>query len=492
MIVCRMPAARRATQFLFAAMLAGGLSVAVCQESAPQPAQTTPANPATPDTTKPQQPSAQPGAGSQVQTGSVLGNGGSQSLLSRLAALLNDHQYPDVEKMLDEADASGDAGRLTPQQKQLYRGILANRDNKPEESIRLLQPLLDKIKSDEHPPEEKMLRKALAEDYLRISDWTAANQAYLELDYRLGGSMTPEERNEIELPVKLLPLAIHNPPMTVEADGGPFTLPYDRDPLGLTDVPVFVDAESHDWMLDPTAPFNLICRSTAKSVGLKISAESATVHTITGRPIQVHVTVIPRFTIGTVTLRNVTAFVFDDADYFFPQSQYQVRGVLGYPGASALGNVTVAAQSRIEVRPGNTEQRLTTGARFYLDGERVVAALGKPGEERMYAVDAGGQQTYLTSRYYAEHSSDFDGKKMELMAVPGAQQKPPAPAYVANSVTFSIGDTPVTLHYLQVLTQPLNAAAVDDTYGTLGIDALDEFRSYTFDYKTMRFGAKTE
>jgi hypothetical protein len=216
------------------------------------------------------------------------------------------------------------------------------------------------------------------------------------------------------------------------------------------------------------------------------------VHTITGRPIQVHVTVIPRFTIGTVTLRNVTAFVFDDADYFFPQSRYQVRGVLGYPAVSALGSVTVVAQTRIEVRPGNTAQRLTTGARFYLDGERVVAALGKPGEERMYALDAGGQQTYLTSRYYAEHSSDFNVEKMELMATPGAQQKPPAPAYVANSVTFSIGDTPVTLHYLQVLTQPLNAAAVDDTYGTLGIDALDEFRSYTFDYKTMRFGVKTE
>ena len=473
-------------------MLAGGLSVAVGQEPVPSPVQT---SPATPDTTKPQQPSsqptAQPGAGSQVQTGSVLGNAGSQSLLSRLAALLNDHQYPDVEKMLDEADTSDNAGRLTPQQKQLYRGILANRDNKPEESIKLLQPLLDKIKSDEHPPEEKMLRKALAEDYLRTGDWTAANQAYLELDYRLGGSMTPEERNEIELPVKLLPLAIHNPPMTVES-AGPFTLPYDRDFLGLADVPVFVDAESHDWMMDPTAPFNLICRSTAKSVGLKISEASATVHTITGRPIQVHMTVIPRFTIGTVTLRNVTAFVFDDADYYFPQSQYWVRGVLGYPAVSALGSVTVVTQTRIEVRPGDSEQRLKTGARFYLDGDRVVAALGKPGEERMYAVDAGGQQTYLTSRYYAEHSGDFDGKQIQLMAMPGTQKKPPAPAYVADAVTLSIGDRPVTLHYLQVLTQPLNAAAIDDTYGTLGIDVLDEFQSYTFDYKTMRFGIKNE
>jgi hypothetical protein len=30
---------------------------------------------------------------------------------------------------------------------------------------------------------------------------------------------------------------------------------------------------------------------------------------------------------------------------------------------------------------------------------------------------------------------------------------------------------------------------LDDTYGTLGMDALDELKSYTFDYRTMRFAS---
>jgi hypothetical protein len=434
----------------------------------------------------------QTGSGSQVQTGSVLGSGNNQSLLSRIAALLSDHQYPEIERM---AEDSGDGdGTLTPKQKQLVRGVLANRENKPEESVKLLQPLLDELERAKNAPgaEEKLLRKSLAEDYLRMGDYAQANQAYLELEYRMAASMTPEERDAMELPIKLLPLAIHNPKMTVEA-GDAFVLPYDRDALGLTDVPVFIDAESHDWMLDPTAPFNLICRSTARSVGLKISPESATVHTITGKAIEVHMTVIPRFTIGTVTYRNMTAFVFNDADYYFPGSAYQVRGVLGYPAVSALGNVTVSSEeSRIEVQPGDKGERLTGGARFYLDGDQVVAALGKPGAERMYVVDAGGQQTYLTSRWYSEHSTEFDGKKMQLMELPGARRKPPVPAYVAEAVTLDVGGTPVKLHYLQVLTQPLDAAAVDDSYGTLGVDALDELKSYTFDYRTMRFTVKNE
>jgi hypothetical protein len=48
------------------------------------------------------------------------------------------------------------------------------------------------------------------------------------------------------------------------------------------------------------------------------------------------------------------------------------------------------------------------------------------------------------------------------------------------------------VHYVQVLTQPLSDAALDDVYGVLGVDALDQLKSYTFDYRTMRFAVSPE
>jgi hypothetical protein len=267
----------------------------------------------------------------------------------------------------------------------------------------------------------------------------------------------------------------------------------------LTDVPVFVDARPHSWMLDPTAPFNLIARSLAKEAGLKVSEETATVRTLTGKAIQVHVTVIPRFTIaGRLTLRNMTAFVFDDADYFFPRTHYQVEGVLGYAALSALGSVTITADATIEVRPvqqvtkAANDDRLTDGARFFLDGDQVIVALGKPDQERMFVVDAGGQQTYLTSRYYDEHTGDFAGKKMELFTLPGPNTRSPSPAFIGESIALTAGSVTAHVHYLQVLTAPLGSAALDDVYGVLGVDALDQLRAYTFDYRTMRFGLRPD
>ena len=502
---------RRRAIFNFSLVLLLGVAVARAQDtpqpkpalpdSTPEPAPQQPPTQQTPQALPalqpepPQSTTQQPGEGTQVRTGSVVGDGSALAMITRLTTLLGDHQFLEMQELLDsDSDASQSPeakGKLSAEQKQLFRGVLANRENKPEESIKLLEPLVAQLDSQPAPPpEEKLLRKTLAEDYLRSGNLAKAAQAYQQLQARTGSTLTADEQDELELPLKLLPLAAGNPPMTVEP-GDAFSLAYDRDLLGLLDIPVFVDARSHDWMLDPTAPFNLICRSSAKEIGLRLSAASATVHTITGKPMTVHATVIPRFTIGTVTYRNMTAFVFEDADYYFPRTGYQVRGVLGYPAVSALGSLTVTADAQVQIQPGEKGERLTTGAPFYLDGDRVLVALGKPGEERIFAIDAAGQQTYLSSRYYAEHADDFANAKRQLLPIPGAQSatQPPAPAYTADTVTLSVGNTPIQFHFLQVWAEPFGSAALDDTYGTLGMDALDELKSYTFDYRTMRFSA---
>jgi hypothetical protein len=441
--------------------------------------QTAPQTPK-PETTQTE--TQQPGAGAQVHTGTSSGLDAD----TRLENLLADHQFIRIEGELDQ---------LPARQAQFYRGILANRNNDLKKSIELLEPLVDEVAASSDTRHEKLLRRALAEDYLREGDWTKAATAYQTLETRLEGKLGRDEQDEIEMPLKMLPLAQGNPPMTVDPCD-PFKLQVSKNPLGLTDIPVFVDARPHSWMLDPTAPFNLIARSLAKEAGLTVSAAA-----VTGRPIAVHATVIPRFTIGgQLTLRNMTAFVYEDADFFFPQTHYQVEGVLGYAALRAMGSLTVTESSTIYVRPDKQiapeekGDRLTDGVRFFLDDDQVIVALrgAKNGDERMFAIDAGGQQTYMTSRFYDEHSGDFAGQRMELFTLRGPQALAPVPAYTAETIPLTVGATTFQVHFIPVLTQTLGSAALDDVYGLLGVDALDQLESYTFDYRTMRFSVKQE
>ena len=455
----------------------------------------------------------QPGAGAQLYTGNASG----LSIDARLQILLADHQYALIASRL---------GLLPPLEAQFYRGILANRSNDVQQSIKLLEPLVDNFTQSGDVSHQKLLRKALAEDYLRLGEWSKAAAAYQFLESRLKASLTPDEQDAIEMPLKLLPLAKDNPPTIVEPCD-PFKLMVTEDPLGLIDVPVFIDARSRSWMLDPTLPFNLIARSSARDAGLRLSDASATVTSLTGRPIPIHSTIIPRFTIGgRLTLRDMTAFVFDDNDYYFPGTSYQVEGVLGYPALAAIGSLTVNSDNTIfvhparQIAPPEKDDQLVAGAPFYLDGDRVIVALGPaantapespsrqaagdpqlpPAEtdnssvedgERMYAVDAGGQQTYLTSRYFDENSAQFNGQKMRMYSFFG-NQSPPQPAYLAENVSLEVGAAALVIHDIRVLTQPLGSAALDDVYGVLGADALGQLKSYTFDYRTMRFSATAQ
>lgn len=425
-------------------------------------------------------PQQEPGQGAQVHTGHASGI----DATGRMRTLLEDHEY---FRMADELDSLSPA-QLPAEQAQLYRGVLANRNNDLKKSVELLEPLVEKVTASGDKEQEKLLRKTLAEDYLREGELLKAAKAYEELSGRFWGKLTDAEQNDIEMPLKLLPLAVDHPVMTVEPCE-PFTMQVSRNRLGLTDVPVFVDARPHRWLLDPTAPFNLIARSVAREVGLPVSDEGATIHTLTGKPMTVHATLIPRITIGgRLTLRNMTAFVFEDKDYF------EVQGVLGFPAVSALGSLTITQNATIEVHSTKepdaaAKDGTQTGARFFLDGEQLIVALGAVGSERMFAVDASGQQSYLTSRYYSEHSKSFSGKT-ELFTVPGIEKLSAQPAYMAETVPLAVGATRVDAHFLEVLTAPLGHAAIDDVYGVLGVDWLDQLESYTFDYRTMRFRVK--
>jgi len=481
---------------------------------------------------KPDTKDASQQGGAQVHTGVSSG----LDAEARLQNLLADHQFLRIEAQLDQ---------MAPDEAAFYRGILANRKNDLKTSVHLLEPLAEKIATTGAPGQEKLLRRALAEDYLRLGEWAKAALAYRALETHVGSQLTADEQDELELPVKLLPLAAANPPMTVDPYD-PFGLPVNRNLLGLVDIPVFVDARPHSWMLEPTAPFNLISRSLAREAGLTVSDAAVTIHTVTGRPMQVHMTVIPRFTIGgAITFHDMTAFVFEDADYAFKETHYQVEGVLGYPAVSAFGSLSIKDNATIEVRPMTTgskdegDFRSDPGARLFFDGDQMIVAMknapgaergatgggaasgaadggtpsggtagvgaadggagaqaAKPGEvsgtgeERMFVLDASGQQTYLTSRYYEEHSGDFAKLKMEMFSLPGAPKMPAQPSYNAETVNLAFGPTVVSVHYIPVLTQPVGDAALDDVYGVLGLDALDQLQSYTFDFKAMTLSVR--
>ncbi len=505
------------------------LSLLALLLAAPAIAQT----PATPPARQLAQPSdqsqsQQPGQGAQVHTGTSSG----LSLDARLQNLLADHQYSRVQAEL---------AQLPPQLAQLYRGVLANRSNDLKTSIQLLEPLVAQVTAGGDIAHEKLLREALAEDYLRSGDWAKAAAAYSALESRLSAQLSSDEQASIELPVKLLPLAKDNPPMTVDPCE-PFTMQASEDPLGLLDIPVFVDADSKSWMLDPTAPFNLMDRATAREVGVKISdrvrhhphahrpphpgahgCDSALHHRRPAHPAQ-H---------DGLRLRR--------CGLPLPAHQYQVKGVLGYPALAALGSITITDEDKVQVRPAQADRCGREGRSAHhrsavlsrwrpdhrghgprwkqscrcADGfKRIVRANGSERRPcRRHSPCRGPARPRQPPRrqqrrQHVCHRCRRPADLPHLALLRRARRPIQRPAEheillsrLAVRATARLcgrdgsahrGTHHGHLHYLRVLTQPLGSAALDDVYGVLGIDALEQLGSYTFDYRTMRFSVRPE
>ncbi len=115
--------------------------------------------------------------------------------------LLADHQFFRLATELDQ---------LPPEQAQFYRGILANRNNDSKASIELLEPLVEKVAASGDAAHEKLLRKALGEDYLRMGRLGEGGQGLRGSGDAAQGKLSEDEQDEIELPLKLLRLAAAN------------------------------------------------------------------------------------------------------------------------------------------------------------------------------------------------------------------------------------------------------------------------------------------
>ena len=95
--------------------------------------------------------------------------------------------------------------------------------------------------------------------------------------------------------------------------------------------------------------------------------------------------VVPRFTIGgRLTLHNMTVFVFDDADYFFPAyADTRWKACSAIPRWRPWAAITVTDEDRSRCTPPKqidpVERPICSppARRFYLDGDQIIVALGR-------------------------------------------------------------------------------------------------------------------
>jgi predicted aspartyl protease len=392
-----------------------------------------------------------------------------------LMQLVNARKFLELEQALQKPD------KLSIANQDFFQGVLANRKNEIAASMRLLARVLDS-KSPELSAEQRRIGLlSLADDYAKSFQYGKAADTDALVLRELGANLDEKTRTQITADKRSYSLARRFFVQTVKADE-PFTISTTHNAIGLTEVAVETHGETKSWILDTGAGLTTLSTTYAKHLGLRLSEGTVPVSGASGAVSQGYLAVIPELRLGQAEFHNVVALVIEDKNLYVPELKLQLDAVLGSPVLTALGRLTFYADGRLECGGGAASD---SGAEMFMDDLPLVA-IGTPAGIRLFVLDTGGNTTLLLSPYWEENHVALGDPPLHPGTVAGIGGNSNIPAADLKNVPLFFGTVPMTMKEMAVFSQPRSAEG-EYFYGYISQDLLRTLRSYTIDYRAMRF-----
>jgi tetratricopeptide (TPR) repeat protein len=366
-----------------------------------------------------------------------------------------------------------------------FAGVLANRENRLDESIALLEKALAAVKKSNSLRAAVGLH-ALADDYVKSFRYNDAIAAYKDLLDNFAGQLDKAELQSTRDDYAAVQLLKDAPPQTVSFKG-PIDLPIERNPvLGTMDVSLTVNGVTQAWLLDTGANFSAISASFAKKLGLQMANGKAQTEGITGDENNLQVGVLPELKVGGATLHNVVLLVLEDSSLNVPsgpKSRYQIEAILGYPVMQALQRITFTKDGHFLAGPESPA--IDGGATLYMNLLMPLLQCRVDGQDVLFSFDTGANHSFFSIRYRREFESQLHGLKEAEYHFGGAGGIRSLQAYYLPQGHLGVGTTTATLTNVPILREL--GTDTDKLFGNLGRDVTDPYKSFTIDFTKMRF-----
>jgi predicted aspartyl protease len=330
---------------------------------------------------------------------------------SDLDHLVQDKRYPELEQQLPLA-------HLSSIDRAYFTGIVADRDNHPEEAIVDLEKVLPELRKTS-PTHTALALRTLAGDYFKTGRYAESSDTYSDVLLHFGGEFNAAEKQGMTDNRNIFEFLRSAPPQTISGQNE-FNTPIRTNPLGNVEVPIPIGGTTEWWILDTGANESSITVSTAKRFGLILSKQGASTQSgATGKEVPLRVAVIPQLVLGGMVVKNVVVLVSEDKAFnvnLGKNDHYQIEGVVGYPVLAAMGSLTITG-NELQVRPESPPS--PRSSRLYLDELTPLLQATVGGHDLLFALDTGADAASFTAKYLHEFPSQFASLKPRKWGVGG-------------------------------------------------------------------------
>ena len=401
---------------------------------------------------------------------------------------LDQHLYFALKLTMDVTGS-----QLRPEQHDFFTGMLAFHEGRFELARQRLSASLNAHDSILTSEQKILALEALGRDARLTGDFAGCAQMFEDVD-KIWGTRLGDAELDIKQNRHFCVAQMGRPKQTVEFT----TLFTIHKAQGM--YPVHVGTISEMAQLDTGADETVIIESTAKKWGVVPSEATVVLHGYSGGEFKGHPAVIASMSLGTATLHNVPVLIVSDAELFIAPIHLQTRVLLGLPVLMALGRLTFSADGSLTATPQTPDQASDIGASIWLgDSQLLVQAgtlsgtrgvhFGGTHEPRLFVLDTGSGSSYLTDHYLSEHPEQFQGAPPEMAKLVGAGGEVDSAAYSARHLPIWFGSSEVEMNGQHVLATPISSPT-EYYEGLLGQDLLSTVKSYTIDFRLMRFSVQ--
>lgn len=251
----------------------------------------------------------------------------------------------------------------------------------------------------------------------------------------------------------------------------------EKDIAGLNNLKMFINKDSLNFIFDTGANLSTISLSSAKKLNMKIIPVDIKVGTITGNKVLAKLAVCKELTMGNIDLYNVVFLVLPDEALSFPQINYQINGILGFPVIEALKEIRITQNGDFIVPLG--EYTSSESSNMTMNGLTPLIYIN----DRHFTFDTGANQTILYQSFYKENQKKIDENyQPEKISLGGAGGKREFDGYNID-YTFNIGEKQIRLEDISLVKEKIEEN--ETVYGNIGQDLIQKFDTMIINFDKM-------
>lgn len=368
-----------------------------------------------------------------------------------------------------------DSAQFTEVHALLAKASLYNAFNRPADSNAAINKLFEFY--------EQQLTDAIKLDLLRIKsgnhaslfeyDAAAATVSVVLNSFPL--SMRADEITDFQNSLEIWQ-SLADKPKQVVTKNGTLYMKMQRDKVGLKTITISCDSISMPFVLDTGANFSTVNESTAKKMGLIFIDSAIDVGAITGKIVEARLAICPEFNLGSIKVSNAVFLVFPDESLYFPQIDYQLNGIIGFPVIEALDEIQITRNDELIVPDLSSYYPVQNMALDFLTPIIQI-------NNEYYSFDTGAASSMLYSKYFKAHPETYKGlerREFKSGSVGGVVTRS---GYL---ITFStiINGKKVDVDQVDLYADSTNAQA-ELFYGNLGQDIIAKFEKITINFDKM-------